>query len=137
MMLTASRRSLAAKPRAMLVVLLALAIELVPPPSLLVRHRHAGGDAAHVHAGRIAGVAGDRVDTDATRTPLTGSALAHAASPDLHAHFAPPAVVAALPSILPPAPAVVGSPLPLFAPSSAPFVVGRPTRARAPPPRIA
>ncbi|MCC6382270.1 MAG: hypothetical protein IT304_07160 [Dehalococcoidia bacterium] len=138
MTLTAGRRALTSHPRALLVVLLAFAIELLSPPSALVRHRHAGGDAPHVHAGRVAGVASpEAADDDAMRAPLAGPALAHAGPPDLHAHLAPPAVVAALPAIVPPAPALVVAPLPVVAPSGEMPAAARSRRARAPPPRAA
>jgi len=135
--LAALRRLLTFHPRAVLVVLLALAIELVPPPSLVVRHRHAGGGTAHVHAGPVAGVVRDAPGDDAIRTPLAGPGLVSAGASALHTHLAPPAVVAALPSVVPPAPALVVSPLPLAVSLPAPVLVSRATRARAPPLRVA
>lgn len=54
MRLRESRRALAQHPRAVLAVLLAFAIQILPLPGV-VSHRHAGGAAGHTHVGRIAG----------------------------------------------------------------------------------
>ncbi|MCC6846862.1 MAG: hypothetical protein IT294_00065 [Deltaproteobacteria bacterium] len=133
MTLAPLRRLLAFHPRAMLVVLLALAIELVPPPAALVRHRHVGGDAAHVHAGRLTGVAHADRAADEGRGARAGAAVASAGPADLHAHLAPPAIVAALAAIVPPAPALVVAPAPLDLPPRTPPAAVRSTQARAPP----
>ena len=133
MTVAAGRRTLASCPRAVLVVLLAFAIELLPPPSVLVRHRHAGGRTAHVHAGRVAG-SGHAVAADVVeRTPSSGAALAPVGSADLHAHHVPPAVVAALPALVPPPPTLVGVPLPMVAAPRELSARTGTTRARSPP----
>ena len=56
------RRWLRRHPRVLLAVLLAFGIELTPPPTGVVSHRHEHGS-AHMHAGRVTGDVALRVVT--------------------------------------------------------------------------
>ncbi len=94
------RQALRAQPRWMLAVLLAFAIETLPPPSALVSHRHTAGDVAHAHAGPIARAV---VDDGATRP--VGDGIAHASPRDLHQHVAHPVVAIRGPAVPAPDPA--------------------------------
>jgi hypothetical protein len=86
----AARRALAAHPRAVLAVLLAFAIQILPLSAGIVSHRHAGGGASHAHVGRIAGGA-PRVGAASVEVSRVG--IEHAPARDLHHHVVQPTLV--------------------------------------------
>lgn len=126
------RRWLRASPRALLVVLLAFAIEIVPAPSALVQHRHTHGDAVHVHVGRIGGGYSLATSTDGADAPHADGLYAATAS-GVHRHFASPVVVGAMPAIAPLVPGGLVVPLPPLVAVDVLAVAVRPGHARAPP----
>jgi hypothetical protein len=101
------RRTIVTHPRAMVTVLLALAVHLSPPPAL-VRHRHAGGDVAHIHGGRILGAAPAVVDIGAeARAPR----MEHASSRGLHQHSVQPSMGGVAPFVVDPVSVLLVTPI--------------------------
>lgn len=94
MSLRGLRRALRMQPRWMLAVLLAFAIETLPPPSALVSHHHAGGSLSHSHAGPVAGAP---IDDGATR-PI-GEGIAQAPARDVHQHVVHPVIAIRGPAV--------------------------------------
>ena len=136
MRLGALHRTCAVHPRAVLVVLLAFAIEIVPVPSAVVRHRHAHDDAPHVHAGRIGGTV-VCARAPGVRHRDAGGGVHAAPGSRLHPHHAAPVVVGALPEIVPLDPPRLVAPLPaLVVPGAFPVSLA-PGRARSPPDQAA
>lgn len=130
---TMLRRTLDAYPRVLLVVLLAFAIEMVPPAAM-VEHRHAHGDAAHVHAGRIVAAGRRSVTAPADRkTPVDG--VLAATGDGLHRHTGDPRMVGTLPEIVAVAPPAIVRPLPQLVPLRA-LPVLQPSCARSSPSRV-
>jgi hypothetical protein len=125
------RRLFADHPRLVLAVLLAFAVEVMPPPSVGVSHRHAGGgDAAHAHGGRIVDALGARADATA---PAQGSGLVSARARDLHRHSVQPLV-----ALRGPVAPAIGPPVLVSAVTSTPAcaeipAAQRAAQARAPP----
>ena len=121
------RRWLSRHPRVVVAVLLAFAVELLPPASGVVRHRHEDGRAPHIHGGRMPGTAAVGVP------PVERDAPMIASGSGLHGHEVHPMASIAGPT--PPAqgPALLiaavepGEPLLRLA------LASRPSRARAPP----
>lgn len=128
------RRALRARPRLVLAVLLALAIQTLAAGGP-IGHRHAGGDARHVHAGRIVGAASPAprgTHADGGGAP----AIATAQADGWHEHVAPATFAAAA------RPAATACHLTAGQLSSEPVVAppssdGRAAHARGPPARIA
>jgi hypothetical protein len=123
------RRGLRAQPRWMLAVLLAFAIETLPPPSALVSHRHSAGSLAHSHAGPIA-----RTTLDEGATPPVGAGLARAADSDLHHHVVHPVIAMRGPAVPAADPAFLVSVLFVPTPPATSAAALHPGQARAPPP---
>jgi hypothetical protein len=117
-----------------LAILLAFGIEMLPPGSVLMSHHHAGGAAAHVHAGRILGAAPGAAARVADQAAYAGDAgLQRAAARDLHQHVAQPLVCMQGPAGLPSGPALLVTALPgAVAPAEIP-ARRRAGQARAPP----
>lgn len=128
------RRALDAHPRALLVVLLAFAIEMVPPAAV-VEHRHAHGDAPHVHVGRIV-TAGRRVATAPAEREAPVAGLHASADDGSHRHLGTPVVIGTLPAVVVIAPPPIVRPLPELVPLEELPIVLQPGRARAPPSRV-
>ncbi|MEO6028964.1 MAG: hypothetical protein ABIR79_19035, partial [Candidatus Binatia bacterium] len=122
------RQALRAQPRWMLAVLLAFAIETLPPPSALVSHRHAGGSLSHSHAGPIA-----RATIDDAATRPIGEGLAHAPVSDLHQHVVHPVIAIRGPAVSAPDPAFLVSALFVPTPPATSAAALHPGQARAPP----
>ncbi len=89
MRLARARRALAGRPRVILALLLAFAVEILPASSGLVSHHHTGGAVGHHHGGRVVGGTPVRV---ADVSPVGGSELQSAPARDLHAHRVQPVV---------------------------------------------
>jgi len=122
------RRALRAQPRWMLAVLLAFAIETLPPPSALVSHRHAAGAVAHSHAGPIARATVD----DGAPGPI-GAGLAHAPASNLHQHVVHPVIAIRGPAVAAPDPTFFVTDLFVSAAPATVAAALHPGQARAPP----
>ena len=121
------RRALGAEPRWMIAVLLAFAIETLPPSTLFVQHRHAAGDVAHTHAGLVhaRGVDG---------SPRTlGDGITRSPASDLHGHAVHPVVLVGTTEVAAPAPTLVASTVSRPPVPEIPTVASSPGQARAPP----
>jgi hypothetical protein len=92
------QRWLARHPRVILAVLLAFGVELAPPASGVVSHRHSGGGIAHTHAGRVRPASALRMP--ATAPADGGQAFTSAAAADAHEHVLQPLLL--VPSALSP-----------------------------------
>jgi hypothetical protein len=107
MTVRAMRRVLTAEPRWIIALLLAFGLEMLPTAASVVRHRHPGGGAAHVHAHRIAGTSHVRAVDDTAH----GAGVHHAPARDVHQHVVQPVVGAAGVTVGAPAPTVLATAL--------------------------
>ncbi len=125
-------RWLARHPRAVLALLLAFAVELVPSASGIVRHRHVGGGVAHTHAGRVlpASAAAARPTVPADGALAVGAASAA----DVHEHAQPPLVSVRSPLGPNAEPRILIASAPPMATALASSPARRIAQARAPPP---
>ena len=127
MSLPGLRRVLAARPRAVLVVLLAFGVEIFPMPAAFVSHRHASGGLSHSHSGRIVGAIPMRLADE------TGAGIRVGAASDLHRHAVQPLVLTHVPRDRSLAPSLLVASIPASPRETSRSAAPRSAQSRGPP----